>query len=756
MSEAALTFDVVPPDAPVIRLLSHLQPTPERREELERRCVLRIDELAKAAGLNEDGTIVDNSWMSRRMDYQNLFDNDLDFRKTRYPGAIFSQSNLSMGIAQRMARETHAKAADDLVGTRPFFAAVKTDTGNDSTARAVEELIQQRVDRSGIQLEIRSALRSAGIRNECVVKIRYVRRATPYYGPATVMVDDLGNPLRTPNGLLVYENDDFLPDPAVEGLLRHKKDPLFAMTEGQYHYRDFPRLAQEMVEYEGVEVRELDFRSFLFPLDSPDLHEADFVAQLFDETPENIREVYGDYEGFDAYWKSSMSELGSGESQPKIAHGENDQERSAINVRRCYAECYLFFDADGDGRAEHVFAVLDRSCGKLIFAEYLANLLAKRPFEMIPGLSRVPNRAYGEGVIQAVMDSCTYIDAQFNRENVKDSQEHSVDFIDRMGIKDLANGEMIEFGRERPYEVTPGYSAEHPPLFRIDLLQKSEFGREMMREAMQQVNLSFGIVSAKDASNTDANQSRTATGILNIERTANLLIKNTEVQQQQAVIRIMEQVTTLVLENLHETELLLTKDGKQLLTINRDEARTIHREIRLLLTRSRSSETISTSQAAIAIAKDFWIMKDQNPIMVRHLRPEYLRQLKGLESPDPDELCPNITDEDIAAWQKQQQTARDAQLKRESREAINFKDLAPSEQNEWVAAMGFQPAPPAERMTTGLLEKLVAVYDKLPPSIQHQLEALVGFQPATTEERQAVQLALNPPKQESKPEASTA
>lgn len=692
-------FDVAPkPPAPT-RFKTNLLLSADQIDILEERCQKRISELMDEMGLDDSGNVNDDSWMGRRKVYQDLFDNSQDWRETKY-GGVFKDSNLTLGTAQRFVREMHSKCADDLLGTRPFFAALKTDMGDDSTARAVEELVQQKVDRSDIQNELRSIMRSAIIRNECVTKIRYVKRSTPYFGPATVMIDGAGNPVITPNGLLIYEDDDFLPDPHVEGLFRLKKDPLFAMVHGQYQHRSFPRLEQELVNYEGVEVREVDYRSFLCPLRCPCVHEADFLAQLYDDTPQRIREMYGEYDGFDDYWNSLMTDMGSGEMQAKETHGENAfGTPSAINVFRRMAECYVRMDIDGDQKEEEVFCVFDRSSGKVVFWEYLANLMPKRPFEIVPGVGRVANRWYGEGVVQAVIDQDTYIDCQFNRFNVKDSREASITFRDPNAVREWRNGEQVELGTDKVYDVEPGYDKENrPPIWRINLTEKSEIGMELMNLAQQQINSMFGIISAKDASQTNMNQSRTATGILNIERTANLLVKNSEIQQQHSMIKIMEQVVTLILENLRDTELLMSKDGKMLLTINRSEARTIHREIRLLLTRSRSSELLSTNQQALAISNDYLAKRDASPQMARIQRPLVLAMLKALEVSDPDELCPVITDEEIQAWQERQAELAKGELKRATRELINYKDTPWTIQEQWEQDAGWQPAPLEERM----------------------------------------------------------
>jgi hypothetical protein len=78
--------------------------------------------------------------------------------------------------------------------------------------------------------------------------------------------------------------------------------------------------------------------------------------------------------------------------------------------------------------------------------------------------------------------------------------------------------------------------------------------------------------------------------------------------------------------------------------------------------------------------------------------------LKELEVADPDELCPNVTDEEIAQWQEQQAAGQQAELKRTTREMISYKDCPPSIQAQWEQDSGWTPATPEERMAHFMLQ----------------------------------------------------
>ena len=547
------------------RFVTHLKLSPEREQWLVDRATQRITELMEEMGLEDDGRVEINSFMGRRCRYQDTYDNDLSWRKQTMKGSVFEDSNLTRGTTKRYVREMTAKVTDDLLGTTPFFGVVKRKETAGPMAKAVDEFLQERLDLSNIQQTLREGIRTALIRNEAVVKIRHEYRVSPYVGPAEVLCTyATGEPVTTPNGHFIYLNDDLPEDPNMPGMVRLKKDPLFAMPikQATYVYKKLDALAQKNIICDGPEGSILDARSFLCPLTAPCIHKADIVVQLYDEDVENLREQFSGFEVWDRYESGSMET--SGEMMPKVAHGEiDDDRRSSIVKRRRMAEVYIRCDADEDGSQEEIMLILDRDLGKAVFYEYLHNQMPKRPFEVIPGIETVPNRWYGVGVMQALEDNALFIDAQFNRINLKDSQNASATFRNPHAVKDWKSGQPTVLGTKKIYDLEQGFDRDtNPPLFRINLNDEtSERGWALMEKAEQDGSLQFGAIGAKDASASNLNNSRTATGILNIERTANVLTKATEGDQIKGINRVLEQAVEVLLENLKVAEMLFSKDG---------------------------------------------------------------------------------------------------------------------------------------------------------------------------------------------------
>lgn len=679
------------------RFVTHLKLPKPREEWLCDRASQRIAELMEESGLEDDGSVQLHSWMGRRCRYQDTYDNDLSWRQESMKGSVFEKSNLTLGTTKRYVREMSAKVTDDLLGTSPFFAVVKRKETAGPLAKAVDELLQERLSGSNLQQTLREAIRTALVRNEAVVKIRHEYRPVPYVGPAEVLCRyATGQPVVTPGGQFIYRNDDMLEDPNMPGLIRLKKDPLFAMTSDQqeYVFKQFDALAQTSIACDGPEARVLDNRSFLCPLRAPDIHKSDINVHLYDDTIENLRATYGGFEVFEEY--AGGFEETSGEMQPKTAHGEVDQDsRSSIVKRRRIAEVYIRCDADEDGAEEEIMLVLDRDSKTAVFYEYLQNQMPKRPFEVIVGVETVPNRWYGVGVMQMLEDNNNYIDAQFNRINLKDSNSGSITFRNPHAVKDWKAGLTTEIGTDRIYDVEQGFDSEHnKPIWRESLMNEtSQHGWDLMQKAEQAGNLQFGVISAKDASVSNMNQSRTATGILNLERTANVLTKATETDQVKGIEAVLEQAIEVVLENLKEAEMFFSKDGMELHSLSREEIRGIEREVKLLMTRSRSTEMLAVNQQVLQIAKDYFATKAQNPEAAKNLRPVYVQSLKSLECADADEFLPPVTDEEIAAWKQ----AMSQPPPSPPRDFIQYKDTPPSIQRQMEAESGFEPASDEER-----------------------------------------------------------
>lgn len=704
--------------------VTDLRLTVEQEERMLDYAFKRMAEVREEMGLESDNRVKTNGWMWIRERNLMSYEGDLLWRQAI--GPVFQKSNLSLGTNLRHTRYLSARVQDDLLGTTPFFAALGRNQGKDLLAKQAEEYVQSVIDNSQVRDGLREAQRQALIANEAVVKTTWVVDAPVYKGKASVLVDEQGQPIRTPvKKLLIYENDDFRLDPNIQqppqsdpsaprdeagniipmpdAPMAHSvildKDPSFKMIEGQFRYAELPGLEHRLAIYDGPKVAPLHHTCFLCPLTKGSIHEADINVHLYTETPARMRKVYSDIDVGERYFSNP-----TGDEQPRWRLGENEEPKSSVLQQMEVAEVYMRYDADEDGEEEEVFLVLDTRERKPIFYDYLGNHFGKRPFEVIPGVEKVPHRWYGRGVFSLGEDQELHIDAEFNRAQLRGSESAQVLFRHPMSTEQWSGGMPVVLGGGQILDINGMYSPDNPPLFAVNLMPENKQCFELMEVSRQASDSVIGAISLKDASQSDLNQSKTATGIVNLQAASDVITKATEQEQTRGIEAIMHQVVELVLEHMDDTALMVSKNSGELVALNRDEIRSLEKDVKLTLTRSRSTQLQQVAATAITIGKDYLAVLQQDPVAARNLRPLYIQQLKSLEVNDADNICPEVTDEMIAKFQQaQQQQAMMAQQEQMAKAA---------------------PAPAEER-------KPIISYDEAPDPIKRQMEERDGYRPLT-------------------------
>lgn len=673
------------------KIKTNLRLTVERLDQLTARIIDRIAEVSSEMGLGDKGMVDANSWMWERQKHLWEYGNQWEWRKAL--GGIFPDSNYSVNIAKRWARLMSAKTSDDLVGTDPFFAAMPTQHGSPDLAKQVEWYTQEEIGQSNLRDTIKEAEQTAISANEAVVKVTYVLNATAMRGPATVMAEN-GLPVVTPRGNYIYQKDDIIPDPNVQPdaagnpqAFVLKKEPNFSMpAPGTAQFAKFDDLDQTLLGYQGLEARVLDFRDFLCPLACNSIHEADINVHLFDEEYSRLKAAYGNFEASEDYFDSTVL---SGEKQPKEEKGEQETGSKVLHKVKC-ADVYIRCDADGDGREEEIWAIFDRVNQKIIWMDYLGNHMKKRPFEVIPGVEKVPNRWYGVGVFEMMEHKQLYIDTQFNRVNYKSSKSSGARFRNKNAVEEWKAGDEVEIGGDNIYNIIdPRFDSKNPPLFQVNLSEIDPFAMELIKLMLQAGSTEMGIVGPNDGDIAGLDTTKLATGIKSLERTGNVLMKFTEQAHGKAIESILDQAVDIIIEHMDDDEVIFREDTQELVALNREEVRRLGKDVRLLLTRSRSTETLETCTAVTKICREYY--ESLNTFERYKLRDVYIRQLKALEEPDAEKKLEEVTPQQLQAWVAQQNQPPVEPPKTSI--ATKYTDLERPEQIQVLQREGITPAP---------------------------------------------------------------
>lgn len=703
-STLALSAQATVPAAVRAQYQSPLVMTPKQSDAFDTDNLMRIFELQREMGLTVQNEVQPGSWMWLRMCNEAYFQGDLSWRVAF--GGIFTKSNITLGSGLRHVRYNASKAQDDLVGTEPFFAALAQKQSKEELAKAVDAYIQQQVSRSNVRASIREAQKIAIYRNECVVKTGYISDTTPYIGKATVLVDAQNRqPIVTPNKqLYVYQDDQVIQSPDIPNAALLEGDPSFVMMQGPQPgtvlipptpdnprgtigiYQDFESLPQVMINRQGVYADPVDYRSFLCPLRYKSIHDADTCVHLYLDTPKRLNKVYGGIdvsEQYFAWWDQP------GQDKPKYAMGENNLIPTNIAQQIIVAEVYRRCDPDETGEEKEVLAVYDYTNRKRIYHNYLANHMEKRPFDVVPGLERIPGRWYGRGVYGMLTSHLFYEDVELSRSFFKNSKDATIQFAFQDAVEEWKNGIAPVIGSADTYWIRPGWNAEGKPIKPIwteNLAENIEHDVELMNTMRQSADSLVGSISTASANESDFNQSKTATGNQLVQQASDVITRAMEQEHTEAINAILGNVVDIILEHMDPVEMAADLSTGILATVNRNEARSLSRDVRLLLTRSKSTQLLNTSTQAIQIGMQYRQLMMTDPMGAKQLRPLFINQLKALETQDADAICPDITDEQIAQFQASQ----GQQQQQPPSESISIKlpDLVGSERVQALAKFG--------------------------------------------------------------------
>ena len=671
---------------------SYLALTPDQETRFADYLHQRITECRKAMGLEYNATpgvsfghygsrwssgilSETDSWAYKREINQRCYDGDFEWRKAVHPkDAIFHTSNYSLNPAKGWARKTWSKLDGVQLSTDPFFAAMPQRNASDDLARAAEMYLQDVIGASNLRETMQEARRAALIRNDAVVKISWKKRVMPFVGPARVMVAPPmspagqlpdgtllmvtgqqmadgnivppGEPIRVKDGDCIYENDTTLTlsdgsdGSPVQQVL--EKDPTFTMpAPGTAIYQDFPSLPQVTIE-EGLDSATVGFKDFIFPLECRSLQEADVMVHVFDSTLNDMRRRYGGFDTFEAY-ASSYPISDTHRSRPEQGEIPTPSVRKSIGEH----EFYILADPDETGEDKWIFGSFDYQQKKFIFRDYMLNHMDRSPFVMIPGVEKIENRAYGSGVYEMSKDKLEYADAMLNRVAVMASKAGKALFKRKGAIVEEKEGGLeFVFGDPHIYEVDDTSSATNPPVFEVTSGDVPEIANELRSEVLQAAQLEFGQLTPGDGAEGNLDPSKTATGNAILQQTGNSLQDEIADLHARRFEEMLEIALEIALENMPPQVPLMMNDGQDLMMLNREEIRALPKDIRLLLSKARSAESLARAQQAADIVEKY---TTKSKALQKEVRSFYIQQLRDLDVPDADEKLKEPTAADIAA-----------------------------------------------------------------------------------------------------------
>lgn len=606
-----------------------------------------------------------DSFLGKRSRYDDVFSNRVDWRPFLL-GGIFKDSNLVVPIARRITRQMIARAQNYFFETDPWFAAEPEGVEDTALADKIDRYAKFKLKQLASKKNKERAIRLAFVRGECVVKTVHTVRDQLFNAYARVLINVEGEPILDLNGEYILETDKWQeetevdpstgqPQPTGSGVLVLARDGVTPQPpEPLYQEMIIPR---RHVMFQGPESSPIFYKDFLCPLNATDVQTADFCAHLYDKPVMDLVDLYVKSGMLEATGKDRLeavqrtiqmireltnntSEAKSGVNQPNRPGDSEDRgtsEESRGEPIAEIAECYLWYDANGDGIMENIMLVVDRKNRVPLFYDYVANtsIDGLRPFEVVR-VNEVDSRWYGEGIMEMFESTQNIIDLLVNRWNFSQSRAGRVDFWrPDLTLEGRANPDLVmNWGKS--YTLMPNADPEQAlhPVYLEDT--KFEALERMFEFFMQIAMNESGVQHANDGQAAGLDTQKLATGIRNIEKAGQELFAPFISDLEPALENVLRRELLTLFANLDRAELFsyLNSDTatgtevKQLDQITPGEVRNLTLNVSLLLTRYKGEQQLIQGQQASAIVQEFYSM----PIQIQPLVAQfYKNQLKAID-----------------------------------------------------------------------------------------------------------------------------
>ena len=642
-------------------------------EELGRDQVMQSDWFAR--DVFDPGKHAD-SWMVKRARYEALFANDVSWRPRVY-GGIYNQSNLTVPLSRRIARQMIARAQNYFFATDPWFAAEPEGVEDEALAKKIERYLKWKLKTLGSKRTKERAIRHALVRGECVMKTTYAVRDQLYDAKVMVLADENDQPIMAGDGDYITEGDKFRPqtyfDPAQGAELPLPGGDMVLDRDNTTVQPLVPnwvevKMKRRHVLFEGPESTPVYFKDFLCPLTASDVQTAPCIAHLYDKpvidlvnqflkrgvlggdisTPQRIREQQKAIDLIRAMASNTSAPKAAVSLAARPNEDEHDdgktpnygdtRQQGAEPVAEI-AEVYVWFDADGDGVQENIMVLIDRNSQRPIFYDHVANLTPDglRPFDVVR-INEVEHRWYGQGVMEIFDSSQQIVDLLVNRWNLSQSRAGRVDFWRPDLTLEGRADPSLKMNWGGTYTALP--DADPARILTSVYLNDVKFNalQEMFQFFMQMAMNESGVQHANDAGVVGLETSKLATGIKNIEKAGEELFAPILSDLEPGLESTLNREMQTLFANMNAEEVFRYTDGDSKIvdTIRPDDVRDLSLDVTLLLTRYKGEQQFQQMLQGAGVVKEFYSLP---PEVQARVAPFYQGMLQALDAKLPaDEI----------------------------------------------------------------------------------------------------------------------
>lgn len=680
---AERTIKVTPPveerdpqtgeELPRVAFPSVLMLTRDQENLLVEHCLRRVDELEDESGRKDvlgdnwwanqgDGTDASvavasaaNTWMGRRARWEAMYRNDVSWRPILYPDSIFAESNEVVPLSRRICRQMQARADNYFFATDPWFSADVEQSADNELGNKLDRYCQWKLKKTESKKHKQRAVRKAFILGETVVKTTYQVREQIYQTTVRALVGADGEPIRDSRGEFVLENALWAELPESPGVEVLASDPSVVKPEAPVYIDQV--ITKRHVMFEGPESKPIFFKDFLAPLTAPDLQTADICIHLYDRPVMDMVDLFAkrgaltatDSERYAAMQRAvaALREMMNNTAEAKSGQmkGEALERNGEVRIQNApagqnmpiveLAECYVWYDANGDGVLENLLVLIDRKSRLPIYYNYVANETpdGERPLDVVT-VQEVDDRWYGVGVMEMFESTQTIMDLLVNRWNMSQSRAGRVDFWDPSKTLEGDRDPNLLLNWGRSYTAKPGVDP--------DTILKSVYLNDVKFEALQNMFQFFqqmamnesGVMNSNDAASAGLDTGKLATGIRNIEKAGEELFAPFLSNLEPGLTAVLNRELDVLLANFNAEESYTYFQGDTQLseTLKPEEVAGVKLRVSLYLTRYKGEQLFQQSSQIVQVVQAFY----QQPPEVQERTAEFFRQMVRALDPKVD------------------------------------------------------------------------------------------------------------------------
>ena len=585
---------------------------------------------------------------------------------------IFRKSNKSLNPIRANVRYLTAKAYDEFFGTDPWSSFKPQQTVDVSTAEAVGRWGRWKIDQEGAQFEksARQAIRSAIGNGMTVLKVQRVRQARKHAEFMQALVDIEGNPVLSPAGTPVSQDDETPVPPPVDPMTGAPLPPVGPpmvtwsslpggppMLEGSATYAPHV-ISREVVTYDGPQMKLLFYRNFLADPKTPSIEDQPFVGDTYEIRVGELRRLY--VEGLltpealsgsvDA--STDVSENAAGKTRDGEASVREHWATLPINRFVKVAEVELDYEVpwsapggDGGGYTQlaRLWAVVAVETGVVIWADFLGNITPEGQTHYVNVTADSDEtRLFGISFPHKYEDAGDFIDATLNQVVYRNDFSANPPVVYNKGdFNETKDGKALEFKPGMSLSKTANAADRKLDelIETMKLPQMEAISQYLIDLFLKMMSTDSGVTGAAQGDVGALPQQSTATGVRSILGFGSVLHKLPIREIKSGLEKALRKFFDFALFRPAGDEFYTYFEGdlQRVEVMTAATKRKLRIDVSLSLSRFADNDRIDIQTRAVAIMKDYL---SQPPPIQEATRSIYVRVLADMGLTDAEQDLP--------------------------------------------------------------------------------------------------------------------